>query len=192
MTRIVTLLAVIAATSTALTTSAHARERYPLTGYHPARMGLTGGGDLGFGDIRCSGQGCASFIEGGSFGLHIGGMVGPRVAILADAWWMFHTENRLTVSQGIMTAAARFWPVRHLWLQGGLGVARVGYAYDGAFAQFADHSEWVPAFQLAIGAEPIATDTFGLDIALRYGTGFYSDGDFRIHNIALVVGVSFY
>lgn len=194
MTRIATPLTLIAAT-TAIAWTAAARAEHDPYGEGVAfshRSGLTGGGDLGFGHLSCSGDGCDGFTASGSFGLHIGGMVTPSVAILADAWWMFHTEDRLTVSQGIMTAAVRFWPVTHFWLQAGLGAARAGYTYGGAFAQVSDHTEWVPAFQVAIGVEPIATDAFGLDIALRYGTGFYSDGDYRIHNLALVVGLSFY
>ena len=193
MNSIASTLAIFATTAFAMTTAAHAEPEPHQRGLRSSgRSGLTGGLDLGFGHMRCSGEGCGDFTESGSFGLHLGAMVTPNIAILADAWWMFHTEDRFTVSQGILTAAARFWPVKHFWLQAGLGAARVGYAYEGTFAQFSDHTEWVPAFQLAIGVEPIATDWLGLDIALRYGTGFYSDGDYRIHNLALVVGLSFY
>jgi hypothetical protein len=193
MQRIASTLTIFATTAIALTTVAHAEPGPHHGGLRSSgRSGLTGGADLGFGHMSCSGEGCGDFIESGSFGLHLGAMVTPNIAILADAWWMFHTEDRFTISQGILTAAARFWPVEHFWLQAGLGAARVGYAYEGTFAQFSDHTEWVPAFQLAIGVEPIATDSLGLDIALRYGTGFYSDGDYRIHNLALVVGLSFY
>lgn len=192
MHRIVTTLAAFATTSIALTTAARADEEHPTRPPSEGRGGLMIGADLGFGHMSCSGEGCDSFTPSGSFGLHIGGLVTPQVAVIADAWWMYHTENSLTVSQGIMSAAVRFWPVTHFWLELGLGAARIDYRYDGTFAQLTDHTEWVPAFQAAIGVEPIATDHFGLDIALRYGTGFYSDGDYRIHNIALVVGANFY
>ena len=186
---------VLAATAglTTVSLSAHAEDTTYRSADHWGRSGLTAGADLGFGTMRCSGDGgCDDFTESGSFGLHIGAMLNSRLAILADAWLMLHTEDRLTVSQGFLTAAARVWAIPHLWFQAGLGVARAEYRYDGTFAEFGDHTEWVPAFQLGVGVEVIATHSFGLDIAFRYGTGFYSDGAYRIHNLALVVGASFY
>lgn len=161
-------------------------------GYETVRDGLTFGVALGGGNLGCSDDGCEDFEGSGSFDLHIGGMSSESLAVLFDAWWMVHSEDDLTVSQGILTGGVRVWPVQHFWLQGGLGVARAAYEYDGTFFDVEDRSEWVPAFQVGIGVEPIATDNFGLDIALRYGTGFYSDGDNRIHSGALTVGASFY
>ena len=106
------------------------------------RDGVTFGLSLGGGHLGCAGEGCdAEFTEAGSFDLHIGGMLSPRGALLFEAWWMFHSEDNLTVSQGIMTGAFRFWPVRHFWLQGGLGVARAAYTYDGALIDVEDHTE---------------------------------------------------
>jgi len=157
----------------------------------PGRDGFTIGVELGGGNLGCSeNDGCDGFVEAGSFGLHLGGMAGDDLAALFDMWWMFHDDGDAEISQGIMTAALQFWPIEHLWLRGGVGAARLAYRYDGALVDFEDHSEWVPAFQLAIGVEPIASETFGLDIALRYGTGFYSDGDHEIHNGALTIGLS--
>lgn len=157
------------------------------------RSGFTFGAALGGGHLGCAGPGCDDELNPAfSIDAHIGGMLAARAAILFDVWWMFHTENKLTVSQGLLTGALRFWPINHFWVQGGLGVARAGYSYDSKYLDFEDYTEWVPAFQLGIGVEPIATETFGLDVALRYGTGFYSDGDYHVHNLALTVGVSFY
>lgn len=159
----------------------------------PGRSGFTAGVELGGGNLGCKrDNGCDGFVGAGSFGLHLGGMASDRLAALFDMWWMVHDENRETISQGIMTASLQLWPIRHLWLRGGLGAARLAYAYDGGLIDYEDHTEWVPAFQVGIGVEPIATRTFGLDIALRYGTGFYSDGDHAIHNGALTIGVSWY
>jgi len=176
------LMAFAAAVPALLTTAAKAEDR----------TGVTFGVALGGGTLSCSSEGCEELNGAGSFDLHVGGMLNPKLAAIGEVWWMVHTASRLTVDQGLVTAALRFWPLNHFWLQGGLGVGRSGYSYDANLVVVADHTEWVPAFQIGIGVEPIATPTFGLEIALRYGTGFYSNGDHRIHSAALTVGVSFY
>jgi len=156
------------------------------------RSGLTFGIGLGGGVISCSDEFCNDLDGAGSLDLHVGVMLDSQIALIADVWWMLHNKDRITVEQGIITAAVRVWPINHLWLQGGFGVARAGFHYDGRFVDVSNRTEWVPAFQLAVGVEPIATDSFGLDISLRYGTGLYSDGDSRIHNASLNLGISFY
>ena len=93
------------------------------------RSGLTFGIGIGGGTIGCGNEGCDDLEGAGSLDLHIGGMLGPNVALRFDAWSMLHNENRVTVDQGILTAAARSWPVRHFWLQFGLGAARAQITY---------------------------------------------------------------
>jgi hypothetical protein len=185
MKRIAIAVFAVALAATALG-NAYAR---PEGGY---REGLTFGIGLGAGQMDCSPDTCQDLTESGSIDLHIGGMLTPGLAGLADIWWMAHDDERVTLDQGIVTGGLRFWPINHFWLQGGLGVARASYDYDAGMVNLVDRSEWVPAFQVGLGVEPIATPDFGLDIALRYGTGFYSDGDRRIHSGALVLGASFY
>jgi hypothetical protein len=159
---------------------------------HLGRDGFTFGVALGGGNLGCSGEGCDDFVEAGSLDAHIGGMITPQVAGVFETWWMVHSEDRVSIDQTILTGGTRFWPVNHFWLQGGLGVARTSFQYDGVLLDVEDHSEWVPAFQVGIGVEPVASEDFGLDLALRYGTGFYAEGDSRIHNGSLTLGISFY
>ena len=161
---------------------------------HPShgRDGVTFGFGLGVGNLGCSGDGCDDFTEAGSFNAFIGGMAAHNLAVTFDAWWMVHSDDDFSVNQALLTGNVRFWPIEHFWLRGGLGVARAEYIYDGRFIDVSDRSEWVPAFVVGIGVEPIATESFGLDIKLEYGTGFYSEGDTRIHSTALSVGLSFY
>lgn len=156
------------------------------------RHGLTFGFGLGGGNLACSGEGCDDFTEAGSFNLGIGAMTRPELGIIFDAWWMVHSEDRVTISQGLLTANLKWWPVDHLWLRGGLGAARAAFHYDGTFADIEDRTEWVPAFAVGIGVEPIATPTLGLEVKLEYGTGFYADGDTRIHSTSLSLGLNFY
>lgn len=156
------------------------------------RTGATFGIGIGGGHIGCPDNGCEDLTGSGSFSLHGGAIVGGRVAVLGDLWWMVHEDRDLSVNQGMLTGAVRVWPLSGLWLQGGLGVARLGVRYDPGLIVFERRTEWVPAFNLGLGVEPIATDSFGLDLHLKYGTGFYSDGEDRVHNVSLNLGLSFY
>jgi|GEM_PF-1366422 len=185
-------LATLAGLTALSSGSAQAEEYDHRDGEGIHRHGFTAGLSLGFGDLICDGDGCDDFTEAGSFDFHLGAVVQPSLAVLFDAWWMIHTENRFTVDQGIFTAALQYWPMDHFFLRGGVGVARASYSYDGTFVDATDRTDFVPAFSVGIGVEPIATSTFGLDIMLKYGTGFYSDGDTRIQNLAVTVGISFY
>ncbi len=189
MKRIASLFCLVG--STALISQTAAAQEGEVYGSHE-RDGLTFGAALGGGNLGCSGDGCDDFTEAGSFNVFIGGMAAHNLAVTFDAWWMVHSDDDFSVNQGIMTANMRYWPVDHLWLRGGLGVARAEFNYDGTFVDVTDRTEWVPAFVVGIGVEPIATETFGLDIKLEYGTGFYSDGDTRIHSAALSLGIAFY
>lgn len=192
MKRIASLFCLVGSTALLSTASQTAlAQEGEVYGSH-ARDGLTFGLGLGGGNLACSGDGCDDFTEAGSFNVFIGGMAASNLAVTFDAWWMVHSDDDFSVNQGLMTANLRYWPVDHLWLRGGLGVARAEYSYDGVFVDTTDRTEWVPAFVVGIGVEPIATETIGLDIKLEYGTGFYSDGDTRIHSAALALGLSFY
>lgn len=160
-----------------------------------ARGGATFGLDLGFGRLGCSDRydndcGGGGPIEAGGLAIHGGAMLTPRLAVLGDLWAMAHTEDDWTVSQGILSADVRFWPVRRFWIEGGIGVARAAISYDGA-VHVEGHSEIVPALVAALGVEVISTPGFGLDIQLRGGTGLYDD-DLRVYNLSLGVGASWY
>lgn len=157
------------------------------------RGGATFGIGLGGGTIGCADDGCDDLNGAGSLSLHAGAMVSDSFAILGDLWWMLHEDNDLSVNQGMLTGAVRVWPARMLWLQAGIGVARLGVTYDpDGPISIESRSEWVPAFNVGVGVEPISTDSFGLDVHFKYGTGFYSDGEDRIHNVSLNLGLSFY
>ncbi|MCA9514604.1 MAG: hypothetical protein KC635_06670, partial [Myxococcales bacterium] len=156
------------------------------------REGILLGVEVGTGGLICSGTGCGSFLSSGSFDLHAGAMLGPKLAALLDIWWMFRNDADFTISQGIMTLTMRFWPIDHLWLAGGLGAGRTGHEYDGTARLEDDQSQWVMAFHAAVGWEPLATEYFGLSLAFRYGTGFWAEGDSRVHSLALTVGLDFY
>ncbi len=160
------------------------------------RGGGTFGVDVGAGhlDCRSDSSDCAGGGSEAAAGLaiHGGFFVGPNVALVGDLWGMGHTDSNQTVSQGMLTANVRFWPVRRLWLQGGIGAARTTLSYnagDGLMVE--SRSDVVPAAMLGIGVEVISARHAALDIELRAGSGFY-DNDVHVDNVALGVGVSWY
>jgi len=157
------------------------------------RSGLVLGASVDGGNIGCqtkSGDDCGDGMHAaGGVSIHVGAMIGPRLAILGEAWGMAHTQDSLTASQGLATANLRAWLAPRLWLQGGFGVARSKISYDNDFFMASATSSTVPAVSAAIGLELVHLPAFGLDVELRGGSGLYRD-DVRIYNVALGVGVS--
>jgi len=159
------------------------------------RSGLVLGGSIDGGNIGCqtkSGDDCGDGMhEAGGLSVHVGAMIGPRLALLGEAWGMAHTQDSLTASQALATANVRAWLTPRLWLQGGLGVARSKISFDSGLFMASATSSTVPAVSGAIGLELVHSPAFGLDLELRGGSGLYED-DVRIYNVALGVGVSFF
>jgi hypothetical protein len=187
----------IAATSLVATT-AHADEVVVQQGepvWVHGRDGIVLGASIDGGDMGCqtkNGDDCGNGQKAaGGFSGHLGGMLTPNLALLGEVWAMGHTEDNITATQVIATAALRGWVTRRLWLQGGLGFARSKISYSGGDFMAGEESATVPAFMAAIGVEVVHTHTFGLDIEARTGTGFY-EGDARIYNGALGVGLSWF
>lgn len=164
----------------------------------PARQGLMigfglGGGELSCEDVSTSGSGpCDGVTEAGSIDAHLGIMLSPRLAIMGDIWAMGHTEDQLTVSQTITTAAAQLWLTPRLWIKGGIGVAHARFNYDGVIVEVESSSETVPAGMLAVGYELMHRPRFALDVQLKGGTGIYDEGDTQAHNAALSVGLNWF
>lgn len=159
------------------------------------RSGLVLGASIDGGHIGCQtkeGDDCGNGAHpAGGFSVHVGGMITPALAILGEAWGMAHTQDSFTATQVLATANLRGWIVPHLWLQGGVGVARSKLSFDSSLVSASVTSSTVPAVVAAIGLELVHTPTFGLDVELRGGSGLYRD-DVRIYNAALGVGVTFF
>src|SRR5580704_6422928 len=165
------------------------------TFWHGGRRGVIVGASIDGGDMGCetkSGEDCGGQKAAGGFSGHLGGMLTPRLALMGEVWAMGASQDNVTATQVIATAALRGWVTRRLWLQGGLGFARSKVTYDaGDGLMTSDESQTVPAFMAAIGVEIVRTHEFGLDLEARTGTGFY-EGDARIYNGAVGVGASWF
>lgn len=157
------------------------------------RDGFIIGLGVGVGTMQCDGLACDSLNEAGGVNLQLGLMLTPRFAITGDLWAMAHTEDRLTLTQGIASLGPQVWLLDRLWLRVGVGVARSGWNYDAEIVEVSDKSEYVPAGTGALGLEIVSTDDFALDAQLRAGAGFmHDDADDRIQNYSLGIGASWY
>jgi len=173
---------------------------YEPPAYQPAkvRKGITLGASLGVGELSCedesaNGSGpCDGVTEAGSIDGHVGIMLSPRLAIMGDVWAMGHSENDLTMSQTITTAAAQLWLTPRLWIKGGLGFAHARFSYDTGFVELESESDTVPAGIVGIGYELIHRPNFALDLALKAGTGIYRDDQTRAHNVAVTIGANWF
>jgi hypothetical protein len=155
------------------------------------RSGVTLGGGLAFGEFACEGTNCDGFTEAYGLNAHVGGMISPKFALVADLWGMAHTEDRVTLTQSLATGALRYWPASRVWLQGGVGLARASVSYDAEIVELESRSDLVPGVMGAIGVELLSTSSAALEVQLRAGTGRY-DEDVRIRNVALGAGLSWY
>jgi hypothetical protein len=92
------------------------------------RSGLTVGLGIGGGSItadNCPACGGGLALEG-----HIGGMVTPQLALMADLFGIFHSYDdglggTNTLSNSMFTVAAQYWVMDKFWLKGGLGDAHI-------------------------------------------------------------------
>jgi hypothetical protein len=180
---------------------AHAQYGAPPPGYGyppPAlpprgmyREGLVVGVGLGGGVISASNCGaCGGGLAGE---LHIGGMINPQLALMADLWFLEHQYDDLaggsnTLTNSMFTAALQYWAMDKLWLKGGLGGARI--TLSDAVGNSYGSSEGALGVLLAGGFEVVQAGSFALDLQLRFGYGAYSGGG--ASNFAFLVGANWY
>ncbi len=159
------------------------------------RDGATFGIGAGGGHMGCTvdGEPCSddSTRPAGGLNLRAGWMITPRLALTGDLWGMAHEDDRVTVRQAILAGKVRSWIFDHVWLEGGIGVARASTEIDLGLGQRMTESETVPALVGGIGVEVLRAPAFGVDIQLDAGTGFYDD-EVRVSQLALGAAVNFY
>jgi len=126
------------------------------------------------------------------FSVHVGAMLMPRLALVAEGWGMQHREDDFTATQGMATANLRAWVLPNLWLQGGGGFARSKLSFSASdLFEASTTSSTVPAVDAALGLEVVHSSNFGLDVEVRAGSGLYRE-DVRIYNASLGVGMTFF
>jgi hypothetical protein len=172
--------------------AAHAQYGYGAPPRGVYRQGLVIGASLGGGDMAS--QNCGPYCGGsGMIEGHIGGMLNPRLALMADLFAAIHPwDDGVYTGQtynGIYTLALQYWVTDIIWLKGGMGFAHLQYGYDGTGASLGDESAF--ALMGAGGVEILQSYNFAVDLQFRIGNGFYSQGP-DITNYAFMIGVNWY
>jgi hypothetical protein len=158
------------------------------------RNGLTFGGSLGFGAI--DGPNCFSVCGGGFMGEgHIGGMLNPRLALMGTGWLGARYFNDATYGTGstyntFWTLNLQYWLTDIIWINGGIGFARLQIYFDQDLSGFPYDDETGAALTGGAGIEIVRSYNWALDLQVRAGHAFYDGGD--LNNLAFMVGINWY
>lgn len=176
-------------------------------GFHNRTGRLMFGGSLGlgamnddFGDIECTN--CDYGTLAGQGALHLGGFIGPRLALMAEVQGNAQTlssdrysGDTSTLVQGALMIAAQFWVTPQLWVKGGVGFARLqverSYFGDG----IVDESS-VPENGLAllgaVGFELLSARHFSIDLQGRLINGSYDAIDNNVTAGSIGIGINWF
>jgi hypothetical protein len=158
------------------------------------RSGFVIGGAIGVGGI--SSNDCPACGGGFAWEGHIGGLLTPEFALMADFSGVVRAYddtlgNTQTLSNSLFAVAAQYWLLPRLWIKGGIGDAHIDLTttdYNGFV--YGSGSEDALGFLVAGGVELISARTFALDLQLRFMHGNYSGEG--ASNLGLLVGLNWY
>lgn len=180
---------------------------YQLPGGFWNRQGrLTFGGSLGlggmsdrFGDIECTDctyNPLSAMVEG-----HIGGFIGPRLALLGEVGVNGQTVDAraggetTTLIQSTLMIAAQFWVTPQLWIKGGIGFANLrletSYYGDGIVDESSIPENGM-AIMGAVGYELLSARYFSIDLTGRLVNGAYKGIDNTVTGATIGVGINWY
>jgi hypothetical protein len=171
-------------------------------GFHNRTGRLMFGGSLGIGAMSNSGGDieCANCDYGtlsGQGAAHIGGFIGPRLALMAEGQVNVQTisEDQFgdteSLVHGALMIAAQYWVTPQLWIKGGIGFARlqVDHSYYGVVDEVPENGL---ALMGAIGYEVLSARHFSIDLQGRVLNGAYDTIDDNITAFSLGVGINWF
>jgi hypothetical protein len=154
-------------------------------------IGLGGMHDDGSGITNCDNCANAPAVEVDG---HIGGMLGPRFALLFEGQVNARTVhsdlygNDTTLSQSTAMIAGQYWLTPQLWLKGGIGLA--GLQADTAYVTY-DYGTG-GAIMGAVGFELMSARFFAIDLQGRIIEGAYNSGNDHITAANVGLGFNWY
>jgi hypothetical protein len=173
-------------------------------GFHNRQGRLAFGFSLGLGgmhddigDIDC--ENCSD-ISGALEG-HIGGFIGPRLALMAELQGNAQTLNvgidgsTETLVQTALMAAAQYWVTPQLWIKGGIGFANLQVdwsAYGDGYVDASSQPENGLALLGAVGYELLSARNFAVDLQGRLLNGSYDGIDNSVTGLSIGVGINWY
>ncbi len=184
------------------------------------RKGLMFGASVGRGSIAVECDICrnvAPLTEALSLTAHVGMMVSPRLAVLAEHWtvryndrgdeWFDDSADHL-VAQRITTLSGQVWLGRRLWVKAGAGMGK--HISDSPYTRTATAPPldgtrrarssgdgegagvYTPAFTGAIGYEFAHRSDFAVDVQFRVGSTRRPAEEYQIRNTGIVFGVTWF
>jgi hypothetical protein len=181
---------------------------YQLPGGFWNRQGrMTFGGSIGlggmsdrFGDVECTDcdyNPVSGMIEG-----HIGGFLGPRLALLGEVQVNGQTVSSnsstgdtTTLVQSALMVAAQYWITPQLWIKGGIGFANLrlerSYYGDGIVDESSIPENGM-ALMGAVGYELLSARYFSIDIQGRLINGAYKGIDNTVTGGSIGVGINWF
>lgn len=173
-------------------------------GFHNRQGRLIFGGNLGLGtmhddigDIECVNCSDISVEVAG----HIGGFVGPRLALMGELQANFQTlaveanGGTETLVQSALMLAAQYWVTPQFWIKGGIGFANLQVnwsAYGDGIVDASSRPENGLALLGAAGFELLSARNFSVDLQGRLINGSYDGIDNSVTGISLGVGLNWF
>src|SRR5688572_4091715 len=156
------------------------------------RSGLVLGFDIGVGAIAFTDCDECESLGGLAWGLRLGGMVGPNLAILGDVSGVSHflEEEDATLNSVTVTGILRGWLSRIIYLEGGVGIGWM--QLDDPYGTIADTRGGFGLIA-GVGIEVLQTSSFVLDIRGRVSASRFDYGDgVGVANWTLAAGFTWY
>ncbi len=175
----------------------------PLPGGFHNRMGrLAIGGSLGLGYMNDNGQavdcaGCDVNPVTGEGDFHIGGFLGPRIALMLELQVnvqqiAYDPTTDVTLSQGLILGAVQYWLTPQLWIKGGIGAAHLD-VNDNINGTYSPQGNGLGLLG-GIGYELLSARNFAIDLQGRLTEGTYhvNGSTDSITSGTIGVGVNWY
>ncbi len=170
-------------------------------GFHNRQGRLIFGFSLGLGTMsdsegKIGGDSSTNYstLSGMASG-HIGGFIGPRLALMAELQGNIVTLSTdgfddLTLVQTGLMGAIQYWVTPQFWLKGGLGFASldVDDTYDGS----STHVDSGLAIMGAVGFELLSSKYFSVDLQGRLLAGSYDGIEEQITAGSIGVGINWF
>ncbi|MGN6108938.1 MAG: hypothetical protein ACTHU0_27780 [Kofleriaceae bacterium] len=162
-------------------------------------LGLGGMND-DFGDIECSG--CDYSTLAGQLSVHLGGFIGPRLALMGEIHGNAqtlssdrYTGETDTLVQTALMIAGQYWVTPQLWVKGGVGFANLqvnrSYYGDGIIDESSVPENGL-ALMGAVGFELLSARNFSIDLQGRLINGSYDSIDNNITAGSIGIGINWF
>lgn len=171
-------------------------------GFHDRQGRITYGFSLGLGGMSSNGDdiecvNCDYSPLAASASAHIGGFVGPRLALMGELQANVQTlavdgyGDAETLVQSALLFAAQYWVTPQLYVKGGVGIAnlRIDHSYYGTVAEVPENGV---ALMGAVGYELLSAPRFSVDLQGRFINGSYDSVGEHVTSGTIGVGINWF